>query len=453
MKRILIVDDDTTYCTMLTSFLSKQNFQVVSVGSVNKALETLKSASFDLIISDYKMPHKDGMDLLQEIRSIPSKIPVVLMTSYGDVRLAVKAVKLGAFDYLTKPINPSELLVLIKDVFASTTIKEKIIKPPTNQLSSDGEFVEGISKAWEKLKSEIAIVAPTSYSVIIEGESGTGKEFVARKLHQLSLRSDKPFVAIDCGTLTQEMANSELFGHIKGAYTGALNDKIGQFELANSGTLFLDEIGNLSQDVQIKLLRAIQERKIRKLGDTKDISIDVRIIVATNEHLKNAMIENHFREDLYHRLNEFQLNLTPLRQRIEDIPLFSQNYLNQCNIELNKHIKGFDAISQERLNNYYWPGNLRELKNCIRKCALMTEGEYITIESLPSEVVNYSIVNTTFERNDTVNLKVLSKNLEKETILSALLNSNNNKSKAAQLLSIDRKTLYSKIKEYKIDIT
>lgn len=434
---------------MLKSFLSKQNFDIYTSGNVNSALELISEFSFDLILTDYQMPQKNGMDLLREIVRRGVTTPVVIMTSHGDIRLAVKTIKTGAHDYLTKPINPSELLELVKSILHKNEETIKPVPSAPRKKKPERTFIEGVSPAWLKVKEEINTIAPTNYSVIIEGESGTGKEFVARKIHELSDRADKPFVAIDCGTLSQEMANSELFGHVKGSFTSSVSDKTGQFELAHTGTLFLDEIGNLSYDVQIKLLRAIQERSIRKIGGNNDIAIDVRIIVATNENLNKAVADGTFREDLYHRLNEFKINLAPVRKRQEDIPLFADFYLQQCNDELNKTITGFDADVLQLFRNYPWPGNLRELKNCVRRSALMTKGEIIGRESLPSEI-KVSVVQEQSVELNTVDLKVLSENLEKEKIIQALNDARFNKSKAAKMLNIDRKTLYNKMRDYNL---
>ncbi len=450
IKKILIVEDDSTFCLMLQSFLSKNNFEVVTTTTVVQALQILNKEFFDLILTDYRLPDKDGIELLQEIIKRKSNIPIIVMTSYGDIRLAVKAIKNGAYDYITKPINPSELLELVKNTLSFPGAKTEGRDNSTTNHAS--QFIEGLSESWKKLQEQINLVAPTFLSVILQGESGTGKEFVARKLHQLSKRSDKPFIALDCGTLSTEIANSELFGHVKGAFTGAVSDKQGQFELANGGTIFLDEIGNLSYEIQVKLLRAIQERKIRKTGGTKDIATDLRIIVATNENLQNAVMNGTFREDLYHRLNEFRITLDPLRNRKEDIPLFLTHFLQQSNKELGKNITGFDKDVIEKLLAYSWPGNLRELKNCIRKAVLMAKGNKINIDCLPSEILNTSFVFNDADKTTTSNLKILSEKLEKETILKALHEARYNKSKAAKLLNIDRKTLYNKMRDYKIDL-
>jgi two-component system response regulator HydG len=448
MKKILIADDDTTFCLMLQTFLSKQNFEVAATGTVKQALNMLDRKSFDLVLSDYRLPDNNGIDLLNEIIKRKSGVRVIIMTSYGDIRLAVKAIKTGAFDYLTKPINPEELLGLVKNA-----LEPAMANPRIQNMKDSGhkiQFVEGVSDSWNKLREQINLIGPTGLSVIIEGESGTGKEFVARKIHELSHRSSNPFIAIDCGSLSVELANSELFGHVKGAFTGAISDKQGQLELANGGTIFFDEIGNLSYDIQVKLLRAIQERTIRRTGGTKEIDIDVRIIAATNEDLQKIVVRGSFREDLFHRLNEFRIVVDNLRNRKEDIPVFSKVFLQQSNDELGKNITGFDEEAMEKLINYSWPGNLRELKNTIRKSVLVSNGNKITKNCLPSEIW----VNIMIEKGagkDTTNLKILSENIEKETILGTLQKVHYNKSKAARLLNIDRKTLYYKLKDYRID--
>ncbi len=446
-KKILVVDDDSTFCLMLSSFLTKHGFEVCVAGKVNTALKILELQTFDLILSDYMLPDKDGMILLEEILKSQSGVPVIMMTSYGDIRLAVRAIKLGAFDYITKPVNPDILLELVKNALKQGPIKKDVVN-----TADRVQFAEGAGKSWEKLQKSISLVGPTMLSVIIEGESGTGKEFVARKIHDLSYRSDKPFIAVDCGALSNEIAASELFGHVKGSFTGALVDKAGQFELANGGTIFLDEIGNLSYDIQIMLLRATQERVIKRIGGTKDIDIDVRIIAATNEDLKNEVHTGAFREDLFHRLNEFAIQVDPLRERKEDIPVFAYFFLQKANDELGKNVKDIDKETMDLLLNYSWPGNIRELKNIIRKAALFTGEDKITIHSLPSEIlIDKAVFEKTINSEET-NLKTLTSNIEKDTILRALKKTRYNKSAAARLLSIDRKTLYNKLRDHDIDL-
>ncbi|MHB8261799.1 MAG: sigma-54-dependent transcriptional regulator [Bacteroidia bacterium] len=448
MKKILVIDDDYTFCLMLQNYLSKQGFEVSTAGTASQALTILDKTSFDLILSDYRMPDKDGLVLLEEIKKRKYEVPIIIMTSYGDIRLAIRAIKLGAFNYLTKPIKPDELLELVKHALKSTPIKNDASN--NTDTVYDFQFVEGVSKSWKKIDEYIKLVAPTFLSVIIQGESGTGKEFIARKLHQLSTRANKPFVAIDCGALSDEMSNSELFGHVIGSFTGAIADKQGCFELANGGTIFLDEIGNLSYSIQIKLLRAIQERTIRRTGGTKNIAVDVRIIVASNEDLQKAVQKGLFREDLYHRLNEFKIEADSLRNRKEDVIIFANYFLEQANKELGKNITGFDTEVLEKLLNYSWPGNLRELKNVIRRSALLTKENKINSTALPSEIVT-SITTCLNMDTDTTNLKILAENMEKQSIISALQKTRYNKSRTAKLLNIDRKTLYNKLKNYNLD--
>ncbi len=446
-KKILVVDDDSTFCLMLQKFLSKSEYEVSTASNGARALQLVDYQPFDLILTDYRLPDTDGILLLDEILKRHKTIPVILMTGYGDIKLSVIAIKKGALDYITKPINPQELSELVKNAFQKHTPVSEEIKKPIAVYKN--EFVSGISPAWKKIQEHIELIAPTNLSVIIEGDSGTGKEFIARKIHEFSHRSSKKFVAIDCGTLTGEIVNSELFGHVKGAFTGALTDKKGQFELANGGTVFLDEIGNLSYEIQIKLLRVLQERVIRRIGGEGEIKIDVRLIVATNENLISAISKGFFREDLYHRLNEFKITVSRLSQRKEDIPVFAQSFLAQANAELGKNVKYFDAAVMNQFLNYAWPGNLRELKNVVRKSVLLCKSEVITTDNIPSEIIHQVLVPT--ENTYTQDLKELSKNMEKDTIIQVLQQTKNNKSKAAIQLNIDRKTLYNKLKEYGLE--
>ena len=446
-KKILVVDDDNTFCLMLQKFLSKNEYEVTTASSGARALQILDAQSFDLILTDYRLPDTDGILLLDEILKRNKNMPVILMTGYGDIKLSVVAIKKGALDYITKPINPQELLELVKNALHKTKVITKEIKKSTEVSKND--FVEGVSPNWKKIQEHIQLIAPTNLSVIIEGDSGTGKEFIAKKIHELSNRSNQKFVAIDCGTLTGEIVNSELFGHVKGAFTGALTDKKGQFELANGGTIFLDEIGNLSYEIQIKLLRVLQERVIRRIGGEGEIKIDVRLIVATNENLIAAISKGFFREDLYHRLNEFKIEVSRLKDRKDDIPIFAQSFLTQSNSELFKNVKAFDHEVMQRFLNYAWPGNLRELKNVVRKSVLLSKSELITIDCIPSEIVSQASV--IVDNSYTQDLKELSKNIEKETIIQVLQQTKHNKSKAAIQLNIDRKTLYNKLKEYGIE--
>lgn len=458
-KKILAVDDDSTFSTMIKTYLQKNGYEVLVASNVHGALEIVKKTKPDLILSDYRMPGRDGLEFLSDLKELNCKSPLVLMTGFGDIRLAVRAMKLGAKDYLTKPVNPSELLEVVQSILSQKVIEEP--KEIEEKVSDDQKpsqvapsytginFVNGISENWKQIQEHIELVAPTPLSVIILGESGTGKEFVARRLHDLSSRASKPFIAIDCGALNNDIAASEFFGHVKGSFTGAIQDKVGQFEAANGGTIFLDEVGNLSYEVQIMLLRALQERQIRKIGSTKNIDVDVRVIVATNENLEAAIKNGTFREDLYHRLNEFSIYVAPLRSRTEDIPLFASNFLEMANIELSKNCTKFTDEVLHAFSKYVWPGNLRELKNVVKRAVLLSKHSVIGTESLPKEIFAKE---KELAIDETVDLKLISESMERNKILEALEKVKYNKSKAAQLLNIDRKTLYNKIKLYGLEV-
>ena len=450
MKKILIIDDDPTICLMLQGLLKRKNFDADTVFSAGEALKKLEINQFDLVLSDFRLPDFDGLELLQKIKSMHPHVPVIIMTSYADIRTAVSAIKMGAFEYVTKPLNPDEILLQINSALAKSE-EPKSSKNSQEKKNKEGlEFVSGNSPNSLQIDQYIKLVAPTDMSVIIEGESGTGKEIAARRIHFDSKRKKKAFVAVDCGALSTDLAGSELFGHIKGSFTGAINDKEGQFESAQGGTLFLDEIGNLSYEIQMKLLRALQERKVRRIGSNKDIDVDVRIVVATNEDLSVAVNNGDFREDLYHRLNEFKITVPALRNRIEDIELFSNYFLELSNNELNKEITGFSSEVLEKFKSYSWPGNLRELRNVIRRSVLLSPEKKVELTSLPNEILNDN-ANSGFIVEGS-NLKLIQAANEKELIVSTLRKVNYNKSKAARMLNIDRKTLYNKIKQYGIDI-
>lgn len=450
MKKILIIDDDPTICMMLQGLLKRKNFDADTVFSAGEALKSLENNQFDLVLSDFRLPDFDGLELLQKIKSMHPHVPVIIMTSYADIRTAVNAIKMGAFEYVTKPLNPDEILLLINSALEKAEDSNNSKKSKDKKKKDEIEFVRGNSSNSLQIDQYIKLVAPTDMSVIIEGESGTGKEIAARRIHFDSKRKKNAFVAVDCGALSTDLAGSELFGHIKGSFTGAINDKEGQFESAQGGTLFLDEIGNLSYEIQMKLLRALQERKVRRIGSNKDIDVDVRILVATNEDLSVSVNKGDFREDLYHRLNEFKITVPSLRNRIEDIDLFSNYFLELSNNELNKNISGFSSEVLEKFKSYSWPGNLRELRNVIRRSVLLSPDKEVELISLPNEILNNSTGNNIIVEGS--NLKLIQAANEKELIVSTLRKVNYNKSKAARLLNIDRKTLYNKLKQYRIDM-
>jgi len=443
MAKILIIEDDLTFSQLLEGFLKKHGHQPFVVHNVKNSYKILTQDAFDLLLVDYRLPDGTGLDVLSHIREKDFNYPVVIMTSFNDVRTAVRSIQLGAIDYITKPVNPDELLMII----GGSLEKKNTIKVQPVAIEHE-DFIKGKSTVADKLYAHIDLVAPTDMSVIIQGESGTGKEYAARTLHAQSKRSTKPFVAIDCGALSKDLAASELFGHVKGAFTGAVNDKKGQFEAAEGGTLFLDEVGNLSYEVQVKLLRALQERVIQPVGSTKKIAVDVRIITATNDDLLSSIHNGEFREDLYHRLNEFKILLPALRDRGSDLELFIDHFIRQSNVELDRNVQKLSAPVKDLLLHYDWPGNLRELKNVIKRMVLLTPTDTAGLEALPDEMI-LSIKQS--PKPGGSDLKAINESNEKTLIIETLIKVKYNKSKAAKLLNIDRKTLYSKMERYEIE--
>ena len=439
MKHILIVEDDTTFAVMLQTWLSKKKFSVASVSGIAAAKKTLIESSVDLVLCDLRLPDGDGIDLLEWVSNRNVNVPLIVMTSYAAIPSAVQAMKLGARDYISKPVNPEDLLQKINEVFNAGVKTGKQI-PVSESVPEETNYLEGQSEAARQLYTYVKLVAPTSMSVLINGASGTGKEYVAKRIHQLSKRSEKPFVAIDCGAIPKELAASEFFGHKKGSFTGAIEDKVGAFIEADGGTIFLDEIGNLSYDVQVQLLRVLQERRVKPIGTTTEVKVDVRVIAATNEDLKAAIKSGAFREDLYHRINEFTIYMPHLCERGEDIPLFANFFLDQANRELEKPVPGFLPEAMERISQYTWPGNLREMRNTVMRAALLAQGNPIRVEHLGIDMNIDKPINILHDPDS-----------ERTKIVSALQKCSGNKSKAAAMLGIDRKTLYNKLKLYQIE--
>jgi two-component system response regulator HydG len=465
MKKILIIDDEVNVSLLLSKFLTRNGFDVTTAATGTSGMEFLKDGSFDLVLCDFRLEDTDGREMLKNIKTQYPKTGVIIITGYSDIKMAVELIKMGAYDYITKPLYPDEILNTINKAFEThhALVEEPdtvSATKPTNgkkpQLPNN-EFVVGTSKASKELARQIELVAPTNYSVIILGESGTGKESAAKNIHLNSQRANMPFIAMDCGSLTKELAASEFFGHEKGSFTGALYTKIGHFEMANGGTLFLDEVGNLSYDIQAALLRTVQERKVKRIGSTKEIDLDVRIIIATNENLQDGIQKGRFREDLYHRFNEFTIYMPALRDLGSDILLLAEHFLKMANQELGRNVTSFSPEVIECFTNYRWNGNIRELKNVVRRATLLTEGDVIQMKAIPLEISNYRmpamepVVHTnTAEpvmiketRND---LKNAAQEAEYDTILKVLREVNFNKTKAAEILNIDRKTLYNKMK-------
>ena len=439
MLSILIVEDDITFSLMLTTWLGKKGFVVRSSSSVSDAKRRLGEEAFDLVISDLRLPDSDGIDLLKWLKSTHPSLPLIMMTSYAEIQTAVQAMKLGAADYIAKPLNPDELLGKIKEL---VHVEEKA--PARVPVSSAPDlYIEGQSQAARQLYEHVRLVAPTDMSVLVTGASGTGKEYIARRIHEQSNRSKAPFVAVDCGAIPKELAASEFFGHVKGSFTGAIENKTGAFVAAQGGTIFLDEIGNLTYEVQVQLLRALQERKVKPIGSNQEIAINVRLISATNENLRQAIEKGDFREDLYHRINEFTIRIPDLKERKEDLLLFANHFLDLANSELQKDIIGFDNDTMQLFQSYSWPGNLRQMKNVIKYATSLATGRYITRKELPEELTENLSSHT--------NIQLKNVEHERDLIRKALQECGNNKTRAAQLLGIDRKTLYNKLKIYQLD--
>lgn len=486
MKKIVVVDDEADICFLLKRFLSKNDFIVETAQNGKDGLALIESISPDLVMTDFRLGDITGTELLTTIKSKRPNVPVLIITGYSDIKVAVNVMKLGAYDYITKPLFPDEILVTVKKAIADAEASENEEQQYVAPVSSDGNgepakparknqsrtkagYIMGNSDVSDNLFRQVDLVAPTNFSVIIYGESGSGKEAIAQEIHNRSKRRDMPFVAMDCGAISKELAGSELFGHEKGSFTGALQTKIGHFELANGGTLFLDEVSNLSYEIQVALLRVVQERKMRRIGGSKEIDLDVRIIVASNERLLDSARNGKFREDLYYRFNEFTIEVPALRNRKDDLMLFAGAFLETTNGELGKNVKGFSEEVKNDFLNYSWPGNLRELKNVIKRATLLSDGELIEEKALPFEIVNYkrlkdlddepvpaassaaSLLTDSADGEETKpSLKTVANEAEYDMIMQVLRDVNFNKSKAARLLNIDRKTLYNKMKQFDI---
>lgn len=458
---------------MMQTWLRKKGFTVDKVSNVAAAAKLLLADSnVDLVLSDLRLPDHDGLFLLNWMRKRQMLVPFIVMTSYAEVQNAVLAMKSGASDYIAKPVQPDILLQKINDALqsgaagtAAFSVAEKAAtasvsaakqsssgttsaatasasSPATAASASDEEavprYIEGNSEASRRLYDYVSLVAPTPMSVLILGNSGTGKEYVARRIHQLSARSGGPFYALDCGAIPKDVAASEFFGYRKGAFTGAVTDKKGAFELASGGTLFLDEVGNLSYDVQVQLLRALQERRIRPVGGADEIEVDIRLVCATNGNLAQLAAEGKFREDLYHRINEFTIYMPALKDRGSDLFLFANLFVKQANAELQRHVEGFDEKATELLARYDWPGNLRELNNVVKRATLLARGRYIGVDELSQSIVPVRQQPLALHDEES----------ERQRIEDALRAAGGNKSKAARLLGVDRKTLYNKLQKY-----
>ena len=459
---ILLVEDDVVFSKMLSRFLERNGYDVIGCYSLEEAEKNLTPA-IKMIFTDLRLPDGDGINFLKQVKDIFPNLPVVVMTSYAEVSTAVEAMKLGAFDYISKPFQQEDVLNVIKNaqntVFSTPkpapvetaaplsktdhSSPAKIVKAP--KVTEENPFIEGVSPASKKLSKFINLVAPTDMSVLIMGESGTGKEVVAKLIHLKSERRNKPFIAVDCGAIPKEIASSEFFGHVKGSFTGAITDKKGHFEEANGGTIFLDEVGNLSYENQIQLLRALQERRIKPIGSSKEIEVDIRVLAATNEDLLEAVNKGDFREDLYHRLNEFAIKVPSLSERKDDLMIFASYFLEVANEKLRKNVQGFTERAVQKMLTYNWGGNLRELSNVVKRATLLTTTDYISENELPDFVMSET------HHFPTERFSFSTKENERELIIGALHETKNNKTEAAKLLGFTRKTLYNKLKAYNIE--
>jgi two-component system response regulator HydG len=470
MKSILIIDDEIHTCTLLRKILMKEGFDADVTMSGNTALKMVREKHYQVVFCDYRLKdkEKDGATLSHEIHLLSPQTAIIIMTGYPDVRIAIQFIKNGVYDYVTKPLYAEQVVLLANKAFLYVTkvhgndnttytpsVRTATVVNAQGKLS-ESEHVFGTSSAAKELNQQIQLIAPTNYSVIIFGETGTGKESVARLIHSHSKRSDKPFVALDCGSLSNELAASELFGHEKGAFTGAVGAKIGAFQEANGGTLFLDEIANLSYTVQVALLRFLQERLVRPVGSSIETPVDIRIIVASNENLSQAIILGKFREDLFYRLNEFTLIVPPLRERLEDLPLFIETFIKETEHDLQRKSGPLSPELLEYFNTYSWPGNIRELKNMIRRACLLTPAsKTMDLQVLPLEMTDIHKPvqkKVLIQKQPDHNLKSIAKQAEHEKIMTVLREVKFNKTKAARLMNIDRKTLYNKLQLLEIKV-
>jgi DNA-binding NtrC family response regulator len=452
METILIVDDNKDLRFTLSDIIKSEGYNVLESGEGNKALKLIESNNPDLMLLDMRLPGMDGMKVLEEVKKFDRNIIVIMLTAFGDVKGAVKAMRLGAFDYLTKPFDNEELIIIIKKALETQNLTREV-ESLRKQLDEKNliEEVIGLSPEFSQVLKQVQIIAPTNMTVMIQGESGTGKEIICKLIHKLSLRKSQPLIAIDCGAIPDTLVESELFGHEKGAFTGADAPKQGKFEQAHGGTLFLDELTNLTEANQMKLLRVLEERKVQRLGGKKLIDVDVRIIAASNIKLFDSVRSKKFRNDLFYRLNEFHINLPLLKDRKDDIPVLAKYFLDQANKELSKNVKGFTPEGARRLLSYHWPGNVRELKNTVKRAVLLCETSNIGPSELGLDSIQFDTANLPPAAEEkSGSLEDATKRVEKELILKALEQTGGNKIKAAKLLEMNRKTLYRKIKSLNI---
>lgn len=446
-NNILIVDDDTGHRTMLEALLNQWNFIVQSATNGQEAFEKTKEFPYDSILMDIRMPEMDGMSALEKIQEYNPSIPVIMMTAYSDIESAVEAVKMGAYDYLTKPLDFDRLKITLTRSLEHASLKKEMQELRTNSQS----HIIGNSTPIENLKNMISTVAPSDATILIIGKSGTGKELVARSIHEQSQRKDKAWVAVNCAALSESLLESELFGHEKGAFTGADKRREGRFLQANGGTIFLDEIGEISSTMQVKLLRVLQQKEIQRVGSDETITIDVRIVAATNRNLEEEITKGNFREDLYYRLNVVSLFMPSLAERQNDIPILAQHFMQKFATKNNKEVKGFSPKAMDCLIKYAWPGNVRELENVMERACILLRAEYIDITELPSNISAIA-QNTCQDSQNSLSQNsckdITLEEMEKIYILETLHKHKDNKSETAKQLGISRKTLHAKLNQY-----
>jgi two-component system response regulator AtoC len=462
MRRVLVVDDEENLRHMLQILLQREGYETVGASSVDAALVEIERHPFDIIITDLRMPGRGGMDLLEEVRRRNLDTTVVVMTAYGSKEVAIEAMKRGAYDYLSKPFEADEVVLLLRKAEErerlfreNLTLRRQIHSGGADPETGLGELVAKSARMTELFRT-IRKIAEFKTTILIGGESGTGKELAARAIHRLSPRAGEPFIAVNCGAIPGSLLESELFGHRKGAFTDATRDRKGLFEEATGGTLFLDEIGELPLALQVKLLRALQEEEIRRLGDTQDIKVDCRVVAATARDLAEEVRRGAFREDLYYRLNVLAIHLPPLRDRREDIPLLVDHFVRRMNARMALSITGSSPEAMRQLLDYDWPGNVRELENTVERAMVLTDGAVIDVDSLPDRVrrpagtvVPPAVVNAT---EDDLSIKRASRRAEEDLIRRALLRTGGNRTRAAELLEISHRALLYKIKEYGITV-
>ena len=447
-QKILVVDDEDIIRESLSFVLKKEGYAVEEAENGKAAYDKLLVESFDLVITDIEMPQMKGTQLIEEIEKLNIHTSIIVITAFGSLDTAITALRNGAADYILKPVEFDELLIKVKRLFEvkNLLLENRILKKEI-QRNYDFEDIVGRSPSIRKVYEMIQTVAETDSSVMITGKSGTGKELVARSLHFKSRRQNKPFIAVNCGAIAENLIESELFGHKKGAFTGAISDKEGLIKAADGGTLFLDEISELPLSLQVKFLRALQEREITPVGSTNSLPVNVRIIASTNRDLKEEIKTGKFREDLYYRLNVIEISLPSLKEREEDIPLLADHFLNKYRTEMNKNIKGIDNEVIRALISYEWKGEVRELENVIERAVIFCKGDFITLNDLPE---TFSHASSSVDFSKLGSLEVAIRRFEKEYILKALESNNNDKEKTSELLQVGLSTLYRKLKELDI---